>query len=336
MKKFASKLLGITLTVVMLATTALAAETVTISDWYSSTPCFTVSNVTSSDGDTYLYNYQGLLTTYVVSGSTEITIVGGSYATFNLMAIGSQDGVYTVYETDSYTASGSVYDYATDAAYDLSSQPEYGYFEYTSGCKLTITEPGAYYFSACEEAVAEGYEFVIELADASGEVPCAVLPTLAKTCTPTSATVLVDGEEVAFDAYEIEGNNYFKLRDIAMVLNGTDAQFGVTYNEDTQTITTVSGQSYTAVGGELTPGDGEVKSAFPSSDYLSTARATYDEDGNETISYSYSSYMAPVAYNINNNNYYQLRGLGQQLGFNVTWDEANQTIVVDSTSDYIG
>ena len=35
------------------------------------------------------------------------------------------------------------------------------------------------------------------------------------------------GEKKAFDAYNIEGSNYFKLRDLAYVLNGTDKQFEV-------------------------------------------------------------------------------------------------------------
>jgi len=32
------------------------------------------------------------------------------------------------------------------------------------------------------------------------------------TATPTTSTVLVNGSPVAFDAYLINGNNYFKLR----------------------------------------------------------------------------------------------------------------------------
>lgn len=47
---------------------------------------------------------------------------------------------------------------------------------------------------------------------------------------PTSSKVLVNGSEKAFDAYSIEGNNYFKLRDLAFVLNGTGKQFEVTWD----------------------------------------------------------------------------------------------------------
>ena len=47
------------------------------------------------------------------------------------------------------------------------------------------------------------------------------------SANPTNAKVLVNGEEVAFDAYTIDGSNYFKLRDLAFVLNGTEKQFEV-------------------------------------------------------------------------------------------------------------
>ena len=36
--------------------------------------------------------------------------------------------------------------------------------------------------------------------------------------TPTTSTVLVNGEQVAFDAYNIDGSNYFKLRDLGAAL----------------------------------------------------------------------------------------------------------------------
>lgn len=43
-------------------------------------------------------------------------------------------------------------------------------------------------------------------------------PTATATAKPTASKVLVNGKEVAFDAYNINDNNYFKLRDIALSL----------------------------------------------------------------------------------------------------------------------
>jgi hypothetical protein len=54
--------------------------------------------------------------------------------------------------------------------------------------------------------------------------------TANKTATPTSSRIFVDGEEVQFTAYLIEGNNYFRLRDVMRTFDvyvGWDAEAGV-------------------------------------------------------------------------------------------------------------
>lgn len=145
------------------------------------------------------------------------------------------------------------------------------------------------------------------------------LPLAAEaTATPNHSTVLVDGKEVAFDAYTINQNNYFKLRDLAQVLNGSDKEFEVTWDGEANAITMTSGQSYTSVGGELAAGDGLKKTTT-----LSTSTIYLDK--------------APVqlaAYTINGNNYFKLRDIGQALNFDVSWNGLANTIVIDTTKDY--
>lgn len=65
--------------------------------------------------------------------------------------------------------------------------------------------------------------------------------------TPTSSKVLVNGNEVAFDAYNINGNNYFKLRDVANVINGSEKQFEVTWDGSKNAINLISNKAYTVV-----------------------------------------------------------------------------------------
>ena len=83
------------------------------------------------------------------------------------------------------------------------------------------------------------------------------------TATTTASTVYVNGVPKAFEAYNISGSNYFKLRDLGYVLNGTAKQFEVGYDNATEKITIKSGQPYAKTGGEMAKGDGKVKTATP-------------------------------------------------------------------------
>jgi hypothetical protein len=135
------------------------------------------------------------------------------------------------------------------------------------------------------------------------------------TAAPTSATVLVNDEYAAFDAYNIAGNNYFKLRDIAYALNGTSAQFAVGYDGAAKVIALTSGKRYTPIGGEMTRNYSSTgQSAVPSAFRISL-------DGNA---------LELTAFSIDGNNYCKLAELGAVLGFDVSWEQATQTIRIDT------
>ena len=145
-----------------------------------------------------------------------------------------------------------------------------------------------------------------------------VPPVVDLTAKPTAATVLVNGEKVAFDAYTILDNNYFKLRDLAYVLSGTEKQFEVGYDAATKAITLTSGKEYTAVGGEMAAkGEGN-KTATPTKSVIYL-------DGKE---------VAFTAYLIDGNNYFKLRDIGAAFDFGVDWDGASKTIAIDTTKVY--
>lgn len=142
--------------------------------------------------------------------------------------------------------------------------------------------------------------------------------TTPQTAAPTTSKVLVNGNAVSFDAYQINGNNYFKLRDIAKVLSGTDKQFEVTWDSAKNAINLISGQSYTPVGGELATGSGANQQAV-----LNTS--TVYLDGKQ---------INLTAYTIQGNNYFKLRGLGRTFDFGVGWDGANNTVTIDTNTGY--
>jgi len=143
------------------------------------------------------------------------------------------------------------------------------------------------------------------------------MPTLA--ATPAFHTVLVNGEETVFDAYTINGNNYFKLRDLAYALNGTEKQFEVNWDAASNTIFLVSGECYTVIGGEMAGKGAGNKTPVP-------IAAKIYIDGR---------IMQFNAYNIDGNNYFKLRDIGQAFDFGVSWDGAKNTITIDTGKGYI-
>jgi len=149
---------------------------------------------------------------------------------------------------------------------------------------------------------------------------CATLfvPALADglTAKPTAASVFVDGETIAFDAYHIEGNNYFKLRDLAYVLNGTDKQFSVEWDGEAQKIILVSGEEYTPDGSEM-------QSKGEDSKVPTTTSSTIVIDDEE---------VELIAYHIEGNNYFKLRDIGKQFDIFIGWDGTN--IHVETTREY--
>ena len=146
----------------------------------------------------------------------------------------------------------------------------------------------------------------------------AVVPTAEIKATPTASKVLVDGKSVAFDAYNIANNNYFKLRDLAYVLNSSEKKFSVAWDGVNNAIALESGKAYTAVGGEMaTKGSSTVNAASSTSVIML----------NGTV-------VKLTAYNIANNNYFKLRDVGIAFDFDVSWSNEAQTIVIDTTSGY--
>lgn len=144
-----------------------------------------------------------------------------------------------------------------------------------------------------------------------------MVPAMAaegQTVNPSKTNLTVDEKKVDCTAYIIAGSNYFKLRDLAVLLNGSEAQFEVAFDTDTKTVSLTTGESYTPVGGE-----GRALKA-------ATASASSWKlmvDGKE---------VAAEAYTIGGNNYFKLRDLGKALGFWVDYVSATNTAVIATTA----
>ena len=131
---------------------------------------------------------------------------------------------------------------------------------------------------------------------------------------PSSQKLSVDGVEQSTEIYNINGSNYFKLRDMAALLDGTGSRFSVSYDDAAKRISVTTGEAYTAVGGELSTGTDKSDSTVMSSQSIQVNGEVMDL----------------TAYNIGGNNFFKLRELGEALGFDVDYDEATRTMLVTS------
>lgn len=139
------------------------------------------------------------------------------------------------------------------------------------------------------------------------------------TAVPTTAAVLFNNKPVSMQAYNINGNNYYKLRDLALLLDGTEKQFDVCWEGETKTVMLTSGGRYTAIGGELTISGQQTKGQYN----LSEQRVVLD--GN-TVSLT--------AYLIKDENYFKLRDVASAFDFGVVWDGQAKRILIDTSMPY--
>lgn len=158
----------------------------------------------------------------------------------------------------------------------------------------------------------------IAVSDAPKALPVS-LP-LSPQITPAilmSSRLVINGQDVSLEAYTIQGNNYFKLRDLAAVLSGTAKQFDVTFDSGKNAINLISNQPYPAPYTNAAGSAGDGKGAQQEAS-LSTSKIYID--GIEA---------KLTAYTINSSNYFKLRDIGQAFGFEVTWDGQTNAIVIN-------
>ena len=145
------------------------------------------------------------------------------------------------------------------------------------------------------------------------------------TAIASTQNITVDGTAVEFAAYALEdanGNrtNYVKLRDVAVAINGTDAQFEVGFDGSiiltTKTAYTGGADTTTPFSGDHPYKGGAQTIKVDGKDVAMTAITLYDENG--------GGY-----------NYFKLRDLGAALGFNVDWS-AEKGIFVETDKPYGG
>lgn len=139
-----------------------------------------------------------------------------------------------------------------------------------------------------------------------------------------------DGNNVDFQAYNIDDNNYFKLRDISESFN-----IGVDWNQETKGIEIDTSKGYTAEGEEPEEVEPEEIESEEPEEVEPQLEATsvvseFIVDGKK---------IDPSVYTIDENNYTKLRDVAQMLkdtgkGFEVTWNEGKGTMDLLSGTPY--
>lgn len=140
----------------------------------------------------------------------------------------------------------------------------------------------------------------------------------------STQSVDVDGRKLSFQMYALKdanGNptNYIKLRDVAFALNGTAAQFEVSWDG---AVNIRPGQTYTPNGSEMsTPFSGD---------------RAYEPATSETRINAAAANLEAIVLKDDQGGaytYYKLRDLGKALGFNVGWS-GERGIFVETDKPY--
>ncbi len=116
---------------------------------------------------------------------------------------------------------------------------------------------------------------------------------------------------VYFDCFNVDGTNYFAIRDVAKLLNNSDYSFNIAYDNENNCVAIDKNDNYISTGAEFNKSIGKKKSK--------QNPETFDVicDG---VQFSLK------AYNINDRNYVSLRDICHILGLNTQWNTNTKSI----------
>lgn len=148
---------------------------------------------------------------------------------------------------------------------------------------------------------------------------CALcIPACAVNVSVSNMKVEVNGYYQGIEAYLIDGSNYFKLRDIAALMDPMfKCTFDISFSPEARTVDITTGYWYTPDGSELSRG-GKASPQVLKSDWVLNVNG-------KRVNCS--------AYLIDGSNYYKLRDLGDALGFAVGYDSATRTVQITAPTE---
>ena len=161
------------------------------------------------------------------------------------------------------------------------------------------------------------YEGGIAYAIKGGEVYLISGYQQGAQANPTNDALTCNGVLQNPTVYKIGESNYFKIRDLAAILNGTEKQFSVGYDNEKKSVTATTGQGYTKLDGDLAGPPAGQETAEASSDAI----------------YVNGQKVEAEVYKIGGNNYFKLRDLGKAFDFYVGWSQ-EQGMFIETDKPY--
>ncbi len=134
----------------------------------------------------------------------------------------------------------------------------------------------------------------------------------AQNAVRSPQQLVINGKSVSPDTYNIDGSNYFKIRDIAYYLD-----FGISYDDRTSSVMIYPDQSYS--------GQAPESADTPDISVSPTTQAVYI-DGTITTGVD--------AYNINGSNYFKIRDLAKEIDFGCIYNSRKDRIELSSGFGY--
>lgn len=248
---------------------------------------------------TYLFNRDDTVTGWETLDKSSLS---GSEKTLRLATFASLPGNHST--TVKYYVDGNLAHTATKAPY-------YYDMPLTPGTHTVQVEAEGGQFKQSSQT----YTVQVGGGGTAPEVPVDPKPAETAEALPSTHTLKVNGAAQTPTVYNINGYNYFKIRDLAAALNGTSKQFEVGYDGASKSVTATTGTAYTAAGGELAGAASSKQTATVSKDII-----IVNGEKMENVS----------VYNIDGYNYFQLRDLGKVLGFEVEWSAEEQSMIINT------
>lgn len=137
---------------------------------------------------------------------------------------------------------------------------------------------------------------------------------------PVTTSLCLDGKNQQLDGFLFHQNNYFKLRDIAELFQGTEKEFQVEWNPQKKAIMLYSSQAYISTREEA------VSSQKDGAKMIQNSDASLYIDGEKKV---FDTIM------IGNHNYFKLRDIMDAFDVEVLWSGKKNMIYLNTNVDKI-